>query len=331
MSIELLLFLIALALAFDFMNGFHDAANSVATIVSTGAMRPQIAVFWAAIFNFLSFLVFGVAVATTIGKGIVDPAVIDPSVVFGALVGATAWDIITWRYGIPASSSHALVGGLAGAAVAKGGFGTLVASGFIKTSAAIVLSPLLGFILGMLLMFAVTWICSRTTPRKAGRHFQVLQFVSAALYSLGHGGNDAQKTMGVIWMLLIAAGMLGAKDPLPLWVILACQTAMGLGTFFGGWRIVKTMGMKLTKLKPVSGFCASASGAATLFLATGLGVPVSTTHTITGGITGVGSVRSLSHVRWGVANSIVWAWILTIPCAGLMAGLAWYCGKAFVG
>ncbi len=330
MSLQLVIFLVAVALLFDFLNGFHDAANSIATIVSTGAMRPHLAVMWAAFFNFIAFLVFGVAVATTIGKGIIDPAIVDHSVVFGALTGAIAWNVITWYYGIPSSSSHALIGGLGGAAVAKGGAGTLIASGFLKTTAAIVLSPLLGFVLGVMLMISVSWICGSATPQRVDRWFKQLQYVSAALYSLGHGGNDAQKTMGLIWMLLIAAGMSGPNDPLPFWVVLACQTAMGLGTLFGGWRIVKTMGMRITKLKPVSGFCASAGGAITLFLATGLGVPVSTTHTITGSIVGVGSVQRLSAVRWGVAGNIVWAWILTIPCSAFIAAVAWFIGERFL-
>ncbi len=325
-SIEVVIFLVALALAFDFMNGFHDAANSIATIVSTGAMRPQYAIIWAAFFNFIAFLFFGLSVASTVGKGIVDPLIVDHYVVFGALVGATSWNIITWYYGIPSSSSHALIGGLSGAAVAKGGIDTLVASGFLKTAAAIVLSPMLGFVLGVTLMILVSWIFVRSTPRRVDRWFNKLQFVSAALYSLGHGSNDAQKTMGIIWMLLIAAHITGPKDDLPMWVVLACQTAMGLGTLFGGWRIVKTMGMRITKLKPVSGFCASASGAATLFLATGLGVPVSTTHTITGSIIGVGASHKLSAVRWGVAGNIVWAWILTIPCAAFISAVAWWLG-----
>jgi inorganic phosphate transporter, PiT family len=330
MTLHLVIFLIVVALLFDFMNGFHDAANSIATIVSTGAMRPHLAVMWAAFFNFIAFLVFGVAVATTIGKGIIDPAIVDHSVVFGALMGAIAWNVITWYYGIPSSSSHALIGGLGGAAVAKGGTGTLIASGFLKTAAAIVLSPLLGFVLGVMLMISVSWICGRATPQRVDRWFKQLQYVSAALYSLGHGGNDAQKTMGLIWMLLIAAGISGPNDPLPFWVVLACQTAMGLGTLFGGWRIVKTMGMRITKLKPVSGFCASAGGAITLFLATGLGVPVSTTHTITGSIVGVGSVQRLSAVRWGVAGGIVWAWLLTIPCSAFVAAIAWSIGERFL-
>ena len=323
MSFEVLVFLIVVALAFDFMNGFHDAANSIATIVSTGVMRPQWAVAWAAFFNFVAFLFFGLLVAATVGKGIINPAVVDHHVVFGALVGAIAWDLITWYYGIPSSSSHALIGGLAGAAVAKGGIHTLIASGFLKTALAIVLSPALGLVLGAGLMIAVSWICRRTTPRRVDRWFRRLQFVSASLYSLGHGGNDAQKTMGIIWMLLIAAGSVGTQDHLPFWVVLACQTAMGLGTLFGGWRIVKTMGQRITKLRPVSGFCAETGGAITLFLATGLGVPVSTTHTITGAIVGVGSVQKLSAVRWGVAGNIVWAWVFTIPCSAFVAAVAW--------
>jgi PiT family inorganic phosphate transporter len=322
-NLEIVVFLIAIALAFDFLNGFHDAANSIATIVSTGAMSPRWAVAWAAFFNFVAFLVFGVAVASTIGKGIIDPAIADHYVVFGALIGAITWNLITWYYGIPSSSSHALIGGLAGAAVAKGGTSKLVAAGFLKTSAAIVLSPALGFLIAVALMIAVSWIFARSTPRRVDRWFQQLQFVSAALYSLGHGGNDAQKTMGIIWMLLIASGLSAANEPLPFWVVLACQAAMGLGTLFGGWRIVKTMGMRITKLKPVGGFCASASGAATLFIATGFGVPVSTTHTITGAIVGVGSAKNVSAVRWGVAGNIVWAWIFTIPGSAFIAGIAW--------
>jgi inorganic phosphate transporter, PiT family len=329
-SLHVLLFLVALALAFDFLNGFHDAANSIATIVSTRVMRPQWAVLWAAFFNFVAFLFFGLLVAATVGKGIIDPAIVDHYVVFGALVGAISWNIITWYFGIPSSSSHALIGGLAGAAVAKGGVDTLIAAGFLKTMAAIVLSPALGLVLGAALMILVSWICAGSTPRRVDRWFRRLQFVSASFYSLGHGGNDAQKTMGVIWMLLIAADMTGPKDPLPFWVVIACQSAMGLGTMFGGWRIVKTMGQKITKLKPVGGFCAESGGAITLFLATWLGVPVSTTHTITGAIVGVGSVNKLSAVRWGVAGNIVWAWVLTIPCSALVAAAAWFLGQQFL-
>jgi PiT family inorganic phosphate transporter len=330
MSLQILILLILVALAFDFLNGFHDAANSIATVVSTRVLRPQLAVAWAALFNFLALGVFGMAVASTIGKGIIDPAIVDYHVVFGALVGAIAWNIITWYYGIPSSSSHALIGGLAGAAVAKGGVGTLIASGFLKTAAALVLSPLLGMVLGVMLMITVSWICANSTPQRVDRWFRRLQLVSAGFYSLGHGGNDAQKTMGIIWMLLIASGHLGAKDSLPVWVVLACYGAIAMGTLFGGWRIVKTMGQKITKLKPVDGFCAETGGAITLFLATGLGVPVSTTHTITGSIVGVGSVRRLSAVRWGVAGTIVWAWILTIPCSAFIAAVAWFIGERFL-
>jgi PiT family inorganic phosphate transporter len=329
-SFEIVLFLILVALAFDFLNGFHDAANSIATIVSTGAMSPHWAVAWAAFFNFIAFFVFGVAVASTIGKGIIDPEIVDHHVVFGALCGAISWNLITWYFGIPSSSSHALVGGLVGAGVAKGGVAKLVAAGVLKTAAAIVLSPLLGFVLAIILMIAVSWIFVDSTPTRVDRWFQRLQFVSAALYSLGHGGNDAQKTMGIIWMLLIASGLSGATEPLPFWVVLACQAAMGLGTLFGGWRIVKTMGMRITKLRPVGGFCASASGATMLFVATGLGIPVSTTHTITGSIIGVGSAQKFSAVRWGVAGDIVWAWILTIPCSAFIAALAWWLGTYYL-
>jgi len=327
-TFEVVVFLIVVALAFDFLNGFHDAANSIATIVSTGAMSPRWAVAWAAFFNFVAFLVFGAAVASTVGKGIVDIAVVDQHVVFGALVGAIAWNLITWYYGIPSSSSHALVGGLVGAAIAKGGVHTLVPAGVLKTAAAIVLSPAGGFVLAVALMIAVSWIFHRSTPKRVDRWFRYLQFVSAAFYSLGHGGNDAQKTMGIIWMLLIASAH-GSADHLPFWVVLVCQAAMGLGTLFGGWRIVKTMGMRITKLKPVGGFCASASGAITLFVATALGIPVSTTHTITGSIVGVGSARSFSAVRWGVAGNIVWAWLFTIPGSAFIAGLAWWLGTQY--
>jgi PiT family inorganic phosphate transporter len=289
-----------------------------------------LAVLWAAFFNFIAFLFFGLLVAATVGKGIIDPQIVDHYVVFGALVGAICWNVITWYFGIPSSSSHALIGGLAGAAVAKGGVQSLVAAGFLKTTAAIVLSPLLGMVLGAFLMISVSWMFSRTTPRRIDRWFRRLQFVSASLYSLGHGGNDAQKTMGIIWMLLIAADVTGPKDPLPFWVVMACQSAMALGTMFGGWRIVKTMGQKITKLKPVGGACAETGGAITLFLATGLGVPVSTTHTITGAIVGVGSVNKFNAVRWGVAGNIIWAWILTIPCSAFIAAVAWFVGQHYL-
>ena len=330
MSLYFLVFLIVLALAFDFLNGFHDAANSIATIVSTRVMRPQWAVLWAAFFNFIAFLFFGLLVAATVGKGIIDPAIVDHHVVFGALIGAICWNIITWYFGIPSSSSHALIGGLAGAAVAKGGVSSIVAAGFLKTAAAIVLSPLIGLALGASLMVAVSWMFSGTTPRRVDRWFRRIQFVSASLYSLGHGGNDAQKTMGIIWMLLIAADVSAPKDPLPFWVVMACQSAMALGTMFGGWRIVKTMGQKITKLKPVGGACAETGGAITLFVATWLGVPVSTTHTITGAIVGVGSVNKFNAVRWGVAGNIVWAWVLTIPCSAFIAAVAWFLGQQYL-
>jgi PiT family inorganic phosphate transporter len=329
-SLELVVFLVLVTLAFDFMNGFHDSANSIATVVSTRVLSPRWAVLWAAFFNFAAFLVFGVAVAATIGKGIVDPAIIDHRVIFGALVSAIAWNAITWYYGIPSSSSHALIGGLAGAAIAKGGIGTLFGTGLAKIAAAIVLSPLLGFALAIALRLAVTWIVARKAPGQVDRWFRRLQLISAALYSLGHGGNDAQKTMGIIWMLLIAAGVSTPKDALPLWVVLSCYGAIGLGTLFGGWRIVKTMGQKITKLTPLGGACAETGGAMTLFLATALGVPVSTTHTITGAIVGVGSFQKLCAVRWGVAGGIVQAWILTIPCTAFIAGLAWWCGEQFL-
>jgi inorganic phosphate transporter, PiT family len=323
MSLEVLVFLIAVALAFDFLNGFHDAANSIATIVSTGAMSPQAAVVWAALFNFLAFLFFGVHVASTVGKGIVDASIVDAHVIFGALTGAITWNLLTWYFGIPSSSSHALVGGLTGAAVAKGGIGTLISAGFTKTAVAIVLSPLLGFFLGGMLMVGAAWIGKLFTPQKMDRAFNGLQFVSAALYSLGHGSNDAQKTMGIIWLLLISAKSIDPQAALPFWVVLICQTAMGLGTLFGGWRIVKTMGLRITKLKPIGGFCASASGATCLFLATGFGIPVSTTHTITGAIVGVGASRKLQAVRWGVAGNMVWAWVFTIPASAFVAAVAW--------
>jgi inorganic phosphate transporter, PiT family len=324
---SMLVLLIVLALAFDFMNGFHDAANSIATIVSTRVLRPQWAVLWAAFFNFIAFLVFGLAVANTIGTGVIDPEIVDHYVILGALVGAIVWNVVTWWYGLPSSSSHALIGGLGGAAVAKGGFPALVGTGFAKISLAIVLSPMLGFALGMLLMTIVSWMFFRTAPRRVDRWFRRLQFVSASLYSLGHGGNDAQKTMGIIAMLLFAAGLSGPTFHVPFWVVLSCQAAMAIGTLFGGWRIVKTMGMRITKLKPVGGFCAETGGAITLFLATGLGIPVSTTHTITGAIIGVGSVNKLSAVRWGVAQNIVVAWILTIPCSAFIAAVAWWIAR----
>lgn len=328
--LQFVIFLIVLALAFDFMNGFHDAANSIATIVSTRVLKPQHAVAWAAFFNFIAFLFFGLNVANTIGKGVIEQHIVDLHVIFGALSGAIVWNIITWYYGIPSSSSHALIGGLGGAAVAKGGTGALIGSGFLKISVAIVLSPMVGLILGMLLMAAVGWIFFRTSQRRIDRWFRRLQFVSASLYSLGHGGNDAQKTMGIIAMLLFSQGLSGPTFSVPFWVVISCQAAMGLGTLFGGWRIVKTMGMKITRLKPVGGFCAETGGAITLFAATGLGIPVSTTHTITGAIVGVGSVHKLSAVRWGIAERIVWAWVLTIPCSAFISACAWWLGQRYI-
>jgi inorganic phosphate transporter, PiT family len=317
--------LVVLALLFDFMNGFHDAANSIATVVSTGVLKPQQAVLFAAFFNVLAIAFFQLKVAATIGKGIVEPGIVDHHVVFGALIGAIAWNFITWWWGIPSSSSHALIGGIVGAVIAKSGTEGLVGAGIWKTVAFILVSPLLGFLLGSMLMVLVAWICRRKSPLRIDRWFRRLQLVSAGLYSLGHGGNDAQKTIGLIWMLLIAAGMVGVGDKAPPnWVIVSCYIAIGLGTMFGGWRIVKTMGQRITKLKPVGGFCAETGGAITLFLATALGIPVSTTHTITGAIVGVGSVQRASAVRWGVAGNIVWAWIFTIPASALMAALCYW-------
>jgi inorganic phosphate transporter, PiT family len=325
-TLGVLIFLVALALAFDFMNGLHDAANSIATVVSTGVLRPHHAVAFAAFFNFVAIFIFHLKVASTVGKGIVDPVIVDHYVIFGALIGAISWNAITWYFGLPSSSSHALIGGLIGAAVAKAGFGGLVAAGITKTVAFIFISPIMGFVLGGLLLVAVSWIFRRAAPRRIDRWFRRLQLFSAAAYSLGHGGNDAQKTIGIIWVLLIAAGTLGAGEEVPIWVIVSCYVAIGLGTFFGGWRIVKTMGQKITKLKPVHGFCAETGGAIMLFTATALGIPVSTTHTITGAIVGVGSTRKVSAVRWGVAGNIVWAWIFTIPASAFIAAVSWWIG-----
>ena len=317
--------LVVLAVAFDFMNGFHDAANSIATVVSTGVLKPQRAVLFAAFFNVLAIAVFHLNVAATIGKGIVQPGVVDHHVVFGALIGAIAWNLFTWWYGIPSSSSHALIGGIVGAVIAKAGAGKLIGAGVAKTVAFIFISPVLGFLLGGAMMVLVAWVCRRMSPLKVDRWFRRLQLVSAGAYSLGHGGNDAQKTIGIIWMLLIAAGYVGAGDKMPpAWVIWACYLAIGMGTLFGGWRIVKTMGQRITKLRPVGGFCAETGGAITLFLATAMGVPVSTTHTITGAIIGVGSVRNASAVRWGVAGNIVWAWVFTIPATAFVAAVFYW-------
>jgi inorganic phosphate transporter, PiT family len=324
LGLPVLIGLIAIALAFDFMNGLHDAANSIATIVSTRVLRPQYAVFWAAFFNFIAFGVFGLHVAQTIGTGIIEPSIVDARVIFAALVGAIAWNAITWAGGIPSSSSHALIGGLLGGGVAKAGLPATVWSGLSKTLLAIVLSPLLGLILAMILVAVVSWASVRSTPFAVDRAFRILQFASASLYSLGHGGNDAQKTMGIIAVLLYSQGHLGGEFAVPYWVVLSCQAAMALGTLMGGWRIVRTMGLRITKLTPMQGFCAETGGAATLFMATLLGVPVSTTHTITGAIVGVGAARRASAVRWNVAGSIVYAWVLTIPAAALVAALAYW-------
>ena len=324
-SLWVVVLLVALALLFDFMNGFHDAANSIATVVSTGVLKPQQAVLFAAFFNFIAIGIFHLKIAATVGKGIVEPGIVDYHVVFGALVGAITWNVVTWFYGIPSSSSHALIGGIVGSVTAKAGLDALIGAGIWKTVAFILVSPTLGFILGSLLMVIVAWLFRRTTPIRVDNWFRRLQLVSAGLYSLGHGGNDAQKTIGIIWMLLIATGYTAAGDSAPpLWAIISCYTAIAAGTMFGGWRIVKTMGQKITKLKPVGGFCAETGGALTLFIATGLGVPVSTTHTITGAIVGVGSTQRASAVRWGVAGNIVWAWILTIPASALVAALGYW-------
>ena len=325
-GIEIVVVLIVLALAFDFMNGFHDAANSIATVVSTRVLRPHWAVIWASFFNFIAFLFFGLSVANTIGRGVIDSASVDIYVIFGALTGAIVWNGITWWYGLPSSSSHALIGGLAGSAVAKGGMGALVGSGFLKISLAIVLSPLLGFMLGIMLMTAVAWIFFRSSPHRVDRWFRRMQLVSASMYSLGHGGNDAQKTMGVIALILVAHGSLSPEfkaTDIPFWVVLSCQAAIALGTLLGGWRIVKTMGTRITKLRPFGGFCAETGGAGAIFFASWLGIPVSTTHTITGAIVGVGMANRMSAVRWGVAGRIVWAWVLTMPIAASISAVSY--------
>ena len=324
-ALWVVILLVAMALVFDFMNGFHDAANSIATVVSTGVLKPTQAVVFAAFFNFVAIFIFHLSVAATVGKGIVQPDIVDTHVVFGALAGAIVWNIITWYYGIPSSSSHALIGGIVGAAIAKAGAGVLMAGGILKIVAFIFISPLLGFLFGSIMMVIVAWICRRARPNKVDKWFRRLQLLSAGAYSLGHGGNDAQKTIGIIWLLLIATGYSSAGEASPpLWTIICCYVAIGMGTMFGGWRIVKTMGQKITKLKPVGGFCAESGGACTLFLATFLGVPVSTTHTITGAIVGVGSTQRMSAVRWGVAGNIIWAWILTIPASAFVAAIAYW-------
>jgi PiT family inorganic phosphate transporter len=329
LAFPLLIGLIGVALFFDFLNGLHDAANSIATIVSTRVLRPQYAVFWAAFFNFIAFLFFGLHVAETIGRGIVNADIVTPQVIFAALVGAISWNIITWHYGIPSSSSHALIGGLVGGAVASAGSVAIVWAGLLKTVAAIVLSPLTGFILALVLVFIVSWAFVKQTPFAVDRTFRVMQFISASLYSLGHGGNDAQKTMGIIAVLLYSQGMLGGEFYVPFWVVITCQAMLALGTLFGGWRIVHTMGSKITRLNPMQGFCAETGGAITLFGATWLGIPVSTTHTITGAIVGVGAARRVSAVRWGVAGSIVIAWVVTMPACALISALVFWLTRLF--
>jgi PiT family inorganic phosphate transporter len=322
-GLPILLGLVALALLFDFLNGLHDAANSIATVVATRVLRPRTAVLWAAFFNFIAFAVFGLHVARTLGTGIVEAGLVDARVVFGALTGGIIWNAVTWRLGIPSSSSHALIGGLTGAGIAKGGLGAVVWGGLGMTAAGVVLSPLLGFVLAQLLALAVRWATLTVTPYAADRRFRILQLASASLYSLGHGGNDAQKTMGIIAVLLYSQGFLGGEFHVPFWVVLSCQAVMALGTLFGGWRIVHTMGSRITRLKPIQGFCAETGGAITLFLATGFGVPVSTTHTITGAIVGVGAARRTAAVRWHIAQEILVAWIFTIPVAAIIGAVAY--------
>lgn len=329
LALPLLVGLIAIALFFDFLNGLHDAANSIATIVSTRVLRPQYAVAWAAFFNFIAFLFFGLHVAETLGTGIIDPAIVSPQVIFAALMGAIIWNIVTWIYGIPSSSSHALVGGLVGAGLAKTGGSAIVFAGLFKTVLAIFMSPMIGFLLALFLVLVVSWLFVRQTPFAVDKTFRVMQFVSASLYSLGHGGNDAQKTMGIIAVLLFSQGYLGSAFFVPFWVVISCQTAMALGTLFGGWRIVHTMGSKITRLNPMQGFCAETGGALTLFGATWLGIPVSTTHTITGAIVGVGAARRVTAVRWGLASNILIAWIITLPSAAIISAAFYLVASLF--
>jgi len=320
--------LVIVALIFDFMNGFHDAANSIATVVSTGVLKPYQAVIWAAFFNFIAILIFELKVAATVGKGIVDPGIVDNHVIFGALIGAISWNVITWYYGLPSSSSHALIGGMIGATIAKAGTGPLLAPGIIKTSCFIVVAPVLGMLLSGSIIIGLSWLLRYRTQRQTDKWFRRLQYISSALYSIGHGGNDAQKTMGIIWLLLMSAG-LATPQHLPNWVVVACFVAIAIGTLFGGWRIVKTMGQRITKLRPIGGFAAESGGAISLFLATAFGIPVSTTHTITGSIIGVGSAQRARAVRWGVAGNIIAAWVLTIPASALIAAGAWWLGWQF--
>ena len=323
--------LIVVALLFDFMNGFHDAANSIALMVSTRLLTPQAAVIWAAFFNFIAFLFFGLHVADTIGKGIIDPNIINNAVIFGALCGAITWNVITWWFGIPSSSSHALIGGLLGAGVAHAGTkGIILGSKLLTAALGIVLSPLFGMVLALAISVLILWLFEKSAPYKTESRFNKLQFISSSLFSLGHGANDAQKTMGIITVLLFANGFLKGDFHVPFWVVIACHVAMAAGTLFGGWRIVRTMGMGITKIRPTGGFAAQTSGSIALFLATSLGIPVSTTHTITGAIAGVGLSRRASAVRWGLASRIVWAWVLTIPCAGLVAAISYHIGKTFL-
>ena len=329
LALPLLMALIGVALFFDFLNGLHDAANSIATIVSTRVLRPQFAVAWAAFFNFIAFLFFGLHVAETLGTGIIDPAIVSPQVIFAALMGAIIWNIITWIFGIPSSSSHALIGGLVGAGLAKTGGSAIVFSGLFKTVLAIVMSPMIGFLLALFLVLIVSWLFVRQTPFAVDKTFRVMQFISASMYSLGHGGNDAQKTMGIIAVLLFSQGYLGGSFYVPFWVVITCQAAMALGTLFGGWRIVHTMGSKITKLNPMQGFCAETGGALTLFGATWLGIPVSTTHTITGAIVGVGAARRVSAVRWGLASNILIAWIVTLPAAAVISAVFYFVASLF--
>jgi inorganic phosphate transporter, PiT family len=329
LAFPLLVALIGVALLFDFLNGLHDAANSIATVVSTRVLSPQLAVVWAAFFNFIAFLFFGLHVAETIGKGIVDPLIIDPTVIFGALMGAIAWNIITWLLGIPSSSSHALIGGLLGAGISKGGLAVVESSGVLKTTVAIFLSPTIGMLVAILLVVLTSWLFKPVAAGVSDRIFRRLQLFSAAAYSLGHGANDAQKTMGIIAVLLFSQGYLGGEFHVPFWVVISAQAAMGLGTLMGGWRIVHTMGSKITRLTPHQGFCAETGGAIMLFSATSLGIPVSTTHTITGCIMGVGAARRASAVRWGVAGNIVFAWIVTLPAAALIAAAFYFLIRLF--
>jgi inorganic phosphate transporter, PiT family len=321
--LSIVVFIVLVALVFDFINGFHDAANSIATVVSTRVLTPLQAVVWAAFFNFVAAFGFGVHVATTVGKGVVNPGVVDQWVILAGLVGAIAWDLLTWWWGLPTSSSHALIGGFAGAAIAKAGLGSLVASGLVKIGVFMVLAPLIGFAVGFTMMLLTIWVFRRATPGRVDRTFRRGQLMSAAAYSLGHGTNDAQKTMGIVAVLLFSTGHLGPEFYVPFWVVMAAHASLALGTMAGGWRIVKTMGMRITKLRPVGGFCAETAGAVTLIGTAVAGIPVSTTQTISGSIMGVGALQRLSAVRWGVAGRILWAWILTIPASALVAAATW--------